>query len=188
VPLPERRGAIPVLRQDPRPRRALRRDHRRVTGEAAGELTDRAETDRVVVPAGQQRRPRRRAQRGDMEPVVPQPRFGHPRVVRGADRPAERARVAEPGIVDQHQQDIRGSLRRLGVPDQVPVGLRPRQRPVAHPPERRPAYRQLCPVRIVHRLPASRSNHRRPGWPSPALMTSRMSSATAPLPSAPPPR
>ena len=153
VPLAERRGAVPVLRQDPRPRRAITRNRRRVTGEPAGELTNRAEADRMVIPAGQQRRPGRRAQRGDMEPVVPQPPVSHPRVIRGVDRPAERAGVAEPGIIDQHQQDIRGSLRGLGMPDQVPVRLRPRQRLIAHPPKRRPANRQLRTIRLAHLFP-----------------------------------
>ena len=153
VPLAERRGAVPVLRQDPRPRRAITRNRRRVTREAAGELTHRAEADRMVVPPGQQRRPGRRAQRGDVEPVVPQPSVSHPRVVRRVDRPAERPRVAEPGIIDQHHQHIRGPRRGLGMPDQVPVRLRPRQRLIAHPPERRPANRQLRAVRLAHLLP-----------------------------------
>ena len=121
MPLAERRRAVPVVPQDPRQRRAIARKHRRVPREPARELTDRAETDRVVVPPGQQRRPRRRAQRRDMEPVVPQPALSHPRVVRGGYRPTEGGRVAEPGIVDQHQQHIRRPRRRLDVPDQVPV-------------------------------------------------------------------
>ena len=74
VPLAERRGAVPVVPQDARQRRAVARKGRRVPGEPARELTDRAEADRVAVPPGQQRRPRRRAQRGDVEPVVPQAR------------------------------------------------------------------------------------------------------------------
>ena len=49
------------------------------------------------------------------------PRLGHARVVRRLDRAAERARVAEPGVVDQHQQHVRRPVRRLGMADQVPV-------------------------------------------------------------------
>ena len=139
MPLAERRGAVPVLRQDPRPRRAISGNHRRVTGKAAGELTDRAETDRMVIPPRQQRRTGRRAQRGDVEPVVAQAPVGHPRVVRGVNRTAERARIPEAGVIDQDQQHIRGPLRRLRVPDQVPVRLRSLQRPVAHPLEQGPA-------------------------------------------------
>ena len=155
MPLAERRGAVPVLRQDPRPRCAIPRHRRRIAGEAAGELTHRAEADRMVVPPGQQRRPGRRAQRGDVEPVVPQPPLRHPRVVRRVNRPAERARVAEPGIIDQHQQHIRHPRRRLGMPNQVPIRLRPRQRLIAHSCKRRPADRQLHTIRLAHPLPTS---------------------------------
>ena len=70
MPLPERRGAVAVVSQDPRQRRTVARQDRRVAREPARELTDRAETDGVVVPAGQQRGACRRAQRRDMEPVV----------------------------------------------------------------------------------------------------------------------
>ena len=166
MPLAERRGAVPVLRQDPRPRRAITRNHRRVPREATGELTHRAETDRMVVPPGQQRRPRRRAQRGHMEPVVTQPPFSHPRVVRGVNGPTERARVTKTGVIDQHQQDIRGPLRRLSMPDQVPVRHRPRQRPIAHPPKRWPANRQPRAVRLAHPFPTPLfSTHRRRDQP-----------------------
>ena len=72
VPLPERRGAVPVVAQDAGQRRAVPRQARRVAGEPTSELTDRAETHGVVVPAGQQRRTCRRAQGRDMEPVVTQ--------------------------------------------------------------------------------------------------------------------
>ena len=92
VPLAERRGAVAVVPQDTRQRRAIARKGGRVPGEPARELTDRAEADGVAVPPGQQRRPRRRAQRRDVEPVVPQAPLGHPRVVRRVDRPAEGAR------------------------------------------------------------------------------------------------
>ena len=73
VPLPERGRAVPVVPQDPRQRRAVPWQRRRVAREAAGELADRPEPDGVVVPPGQQRRPGGRAQRGDVEPVVAQP-------------------------------------------------------------------------------------------------------------------
>jgi hypothetical protein len=58
----------------------------------------------------------------------------YPRVVRRVDRPAERARVAEASITDQCQQHIRGPLRKLRMPDQVPVRLRPCQRPTFYSP------------------------------------------------------
>ena len=155
VPLTERRRAVPVVPQDTRQRRAIARKGSRVPGEPARELTDRAHADGVAVPPSQQSRPRRRAQRRDMEPVVPQAALGHPRVVRCRYRPAEGARVAETGIVDQHHQHVRRTRRRLDVPDQIPVGDRTMERPVGHPPERRPANRQPRPVRLTHRFPTS---------------------------------
>ena len=167
VPLAERRGAVAVVPQDPGQRRAVPREGGRVAGEPAGELADRAEPDRVVVPPGQQRRPRRRAQRGDVEPVVAQAALGHPRVVRRLDRPAERARVAEPGVVDQHQQHVRGPVRRRRVADQVPVGLGPVERPVDDSRERLRAGSAACCDRarlIVSALPRVA----RPGVPDSA--------------------
>ena len=72
MPLAERRRAVAVLLQHPRKRRRVLREERRVAREARRELTDRAEADRVVVAARQQRRARRRAQRRDVERVVAQ--------------------------------------------------------------------------------------------------------------------
>jgi hypothetical protein len=163
MPLAECRGAVPVLRQDPRQGRAIAGNRGRVAGEAARELTDGAEADRMVVPPGEQGRARRGTQRGDVEPVVAQPRLGHLRVAGGVDRPAERARVAEAGVVDEHQQDVRRSWRGFGVPDQVPVGLRSVQRPVAHPLERQPANRKIRSVGLAHCLPTSSSKPSVPG-------------------------
>src|SRR5204862_6368195 len=57
-------------------------------------------------------------------------------VIRSLDRPAERARVPEPRIVDQHDQDVRRPLRRLDVADQLPARLRVGQRLPGHPGER----------------------------------------------------
>ena len=153
VPLAERRRAVPVVPQDTRQRRAIARKGGRVPGEPARELTDRADANGVAVAPGQQRGSRRRAQRRDVEAVVSQAALGHPRVVRCGYRPAERGGVAKTGIVDQHQQHVRRTRRRLDVPDQVPVGHRPRQRPVGHPPKRRPADRQPRTVRLTHRSP-----------------------------------
>jgi hypothetical protein len=61
VPLPEGRGAVAVVPQDPGQRRAIPREDRRVPGVAAGELADRAEPDRVVVATRQERGSRRGA-------------------------------------------------------------------------------------------------------------------------------
>ena len=123
VPLAERRGAVPVVPQDPRQRRAIARKGGRIPGEPARELTDRADADGVAVPPGQQRRPRRGAQRRDVEAVVLQAALGDARVVRCGYRPAEGGGVAKTGVIDQHQQHVRRPRRRLDVPDQVPVRL-----------------------------------------------------------------
>ena len=162
MPLPEARRAVPVLPKDPGQRRAVPWQRGGVAGEPAGELADRAEPDRMVVAAGEQRRPGRRAQRGHVEPVVAQPTSGQARVVGGLDRAAEGARVAEAGIVDQDQQHVRRPLRRGGVTDEVPIGLRAVERPVGHARERRPANRQHSAIRLTHRAHLPRSCWRVP--------------------------
>ena len=81
MPLPDDGGAVPVVLEYPRERGAVARQDRRVAGEAAGELADGAEADRVVVAPGQQRSAGRRAQGGDVEAVVAKPALRHPGVV-----------------------------------------------------------------------------------------------------------
>ena len=78
VPLAERRGAVPVVAQDPRERDAVVREEARVAREAGRELAHRADADRVAVATGQERGPRRRAERGDVEAVVAQALLRHP--------------------------------------------------------------------------------------------------------------
>src|SRR4029077_12294254 len=70
VPLPEGRRGGAVLLEDAWQRRAITREDGGVAGVATGELTDRTEPDGVVVASSEQSRSRRRAERGDMEPVV----------------------------------------------------------------------------------------------------------------------
>ena len=77
-----------------------------------------------------------RAQRRHVEPVVPQASLGHARVVRRLDRAAEGARVAEPGVVDQDEQDVGRPFGRRRVPDQVPIRLRAVECPVWRRPRR----------------------------------------------------
>ena len=143
VPLADRRRRIAVLLQDLRKRRRIPRQHRRIAREAPGELRDASHADRVMVAPREQRGPRRRAHRCDVEAVVAQPLLGHPVEVRSVDRPAERARVAEAGVVDQHDQHVRSSLRRLDVADQPPVRLRAVQRLIRDAAELRTSDRQL---------------------------------------------
>ena len=123
MPLPVRGGAVAVVAQDARQRRAVPRQGRRVAGEPAGELTDRAEPDGVVVATRQQRGAGRRAEGRHVEPVVLESLIRHARVIRCLDRAPERARVAEAGVVDQDEQDVGCALRRHRMSDQVPVRL-----------------------------------------------------------------
>ena len=151
VPLAEARRAVAVLPQDPGQRHTIAGQRGGVAGEPARELPDRAEADEVVVPAREQRGPRRRAQRGHVEPVVAQATRGELRVAGCLYRAPERARVAEAGIVDEHHQHVRRPVRRGGMADEVPVGLGALERPVGHPRERRPADREHSAIWSVHR-------------------------------------
>ena len=176
VPLAERRRAVAVVPEDPGQRRAVPWEGGAVAGEPTRELADRAEPHRVVVPPGQQRRPRRRAQRRDVEPVVAQAALGHPRVVGCLDRPAEGARVAEPRVVDEHQQHVGGPVRRPRVLDQVPVGLGAGESPVDAACERLAPDREPAAIGFTHRVPSPSGCHARmcPSRPVHAGSTRRL--------------
>ena len=170
VPLAERTRAVAVVSEDPRQRRAVAGQDRRVARKSSGELTDRPETNRVVVAARQERRPGRGTQCGHVEAVVAQAALRHAGVVRGLDRPSEGAGVAEAGIVDQHQQDVgcAGGWRRLG--DEAPVGLGTVERLADRAPERLTADRESRAVWLAHRTPPGPRRARRPfgpGLPTP---------------------
>ena len=152
VPLADRRRAVAVVPEDPGQGRAVPREVGGIAGEPTRELADRAEPHRVVVPPGQQCRPRRRAQRGDVEAVVAQATLGQPRVVGRLDRSAERARVAEPRIVDEHQQHVGGPVRRPRVLDQVPVGLGAGESLVDDSRERLAPDREPAAIGLTHRV------------------------------------
>ena len=70
--------------------------------------------DGVVVAAGEQARPRGRAQGGDVEAVVAQPAGGEPVDGRGVDVAAEAAELAEPQVVEHDHQHVRRALRGMG--------------------------------------------------------------------------
>jgi hypothetical protein len=86
------------------------------------------------------------------KPVVPQPLRGHPVVVRGADRTAEGAGIAEPGVIDQHEQDVRRAHWWLDMADQPPVRPGTAERLVRDATERRTADGQHGPVGLVSHL------------------------------------
>ena len=111
VPLAEPAGDVAVLLEDARQGGAAARPRARVAGERAGELGDGAHADAVVVAAGEHRGPRRRADGGDVEPVVGEPHLPHAGEVRGRDAAAEGVGAAEAGVVDEDEQHVGGVLR-----------------------------------------------------------------------------
>ena len=128
VPLAEAPGAVAVALQHAHERRAVLGARGGVAREGARELADRTEAHGVVVAAGEQRRARRRAERRHVEVVVGEAGLGDARHGGRVDGPAERARVAEAGVVDEDEQDVGGALggRRRHV--DRPVGRRGAQR------------------------------------------------------------
>ena len=141
VALAELRGRVAVQLQRLGERRARVRADRVVARRRGRDLGDAAHADRVVVPSGQQRLARRRAQRRRMEAVVLEAVGGEPLGGRRVDRAAEGARRGEADVVEQHDEHVRRTLgraqrldrreRRRGIlrvvrgqPDRRPVGDR----------------------------------------------------------------
>ena len=149
MPLAERRGHVPVLLQRPRQRRAITGDGRVTARERPGELGHEAEADSMLVAAGQQSGAGRRADRSDVKAVIAQASLRHAGVVRRLDRAAERARIPEPGVVDQDEQHVRCALRRRDLRGLVPVGLRAFERPLRDAGEGRAPDRQGTAVNSV---------------------------------------
>ena len=123
MPLPEPSGEVAVLLEDARKRRAIVRDGRVVSREGSRELADHPEADAMVVAPCQQRRPRGRAERRNVKAVVAQPVVRETRVVRGLNRTAECARIAEARVIDQDQEHIWRPLRRSDVARLIPIRL-----------------------------------------------------------------
>ena len=111
VALAELRSGVPVQLQHLRQRRGRIGPHRAIPRRRRRDLRDPAHASRVMVTAGQQRLPRRSTQRGRMETVVPQAIASQPLGGRRTARTPERARRAEPGVVDQHDEHV-GRARR----------------------------------------------------------------------------
>ena len=106
------RGGITVLLQNFADGGALRTDDGIIAREARGHLADDAEADRVVVAAGDQRRARRRAERGGVELRVAQPRLGDAIHGRRRDDAAKGARHAVALIVGHDEQHVRRAFGR----------------------------------------------------------------------------
>ncbi len=124
VPLAEAAGHVAVLPQHARERHAGPRHGARVARERAGELLHGADSDSVVVPPRQHRRPGWRAQCRHMKPVVGEALLLDARQVGRRNRSAEGVRLAEAGVVDHDDQHVRRALRRLRPGDDRPVGDR----------------------------------------------------------------
>ncbi len=107
VALAELGGRVAVELEHLGERRRAVRSHRVVARRGGRHLGDRTHADRVMVPAGQDRLPRRRAQRCRVEPVVPQTSSSEPIGGRGVDRATERGRRTESAVVDQRDDHVR---------------------------------------------------------------------------------
>ena len=106
------RSGIAVLLQDFADGGAVRADDGIVAREAGGHFADDAEADRVVVAAGDQRRPRRRAERGGVELRVAQSRLGDAVHRRCRDDAAKGARDAVALVVGHDEQHVRRAFGR----------------------------------------------------------------------------
>ena len=123
VALAELRRGISVELQRQCQRRLRIRQHRAVPGCGGRGLGDAAHADRVMVAAGEQRLPGRRAQRSGVEPRVLQPARGELLEVGGLARPAEGAAGAEADVIDQDDQHIGRGRRRPHIPDRWIAGV-----------------------------------------------------------------
>jgi hypothetical protein len=107
VRLAERSGAVAVEAQDLRKRSHALRAHACVAGERGRELGDRAHVVHMVVAAREQRGARGRAERRRVKAVETLAVLREPLEGRHLARTAERARVAEAHVVDEHDHDVR---------------------------------------------------------------------------------
>src|SRR5262249_42359101 len=105
VGLAESRGHVAVFPAPPPRRGATARHHAGVAVVTGRGLADRAERGRVVVAAGDERRPRRATQRRRVEAVVPQPLVSEFLDGRRRDAAAEGRVLPEPGVVEQDEHD-----------------------------------------------------------------------------------
>lgn len=126
VTLVDMRRRVAVQRQDLRQRRRRLRPDRGVPRRGRRRLGDHPHPHphRMMVTARQQRLPRRRAQRADMEPVIRQPAHRQTVGVRRRARTAERVHRPEPRVVQQDQQHVRRALRRTQRLDRRELGVR----------------------------------------------------------------
>ncbi len=154
MPLAEAARDVAVLLEDPGQGRAASRPRPRVARERTGELRDPAHAHAVVVASGEKRRAGRRADGGHVEAVVGQTHLLDARQGRRPQLAAERLGTTEAGVVHEHDQDVRGPIRRLGPGDHRPVADGRVHRPADHAPEVPVRDRQHGPIlaELAHRL------------------------------------
>ena len=124
VALAELRGGVTVQFERLRQRRHGIGPDRAVTGRARRDLGDAAHAGRMVIASGQQRLPRRRAERGGVEADVLQATRCQRLRARRLAGPAEGARRSESCVVDEHDQDVRCPLGRAQLLDGRKLAVR----------------------------------------------------------------
>jgi hypothetical protein len=124
VAFAELRRGIAIEFQRSRERRHGIGQHGAVARRAGGDFGDAAHARGVVIAPGQQRLARRGAKGSRVEAVVLQPARSQLFRVRGPAGAAERARRAEPGVVDQDDQHVGCALGRTKLLDWREFGVR----------------------------------------------------------------
>ena len=124
VAFAELRRRVAIELEGERERRLGVGQHRAVARRRGRDLGDAAHADRVMVAAGEQRLPRRRAQGGRVEARVAQPALRELLEVRRLARAAERAGRAVADVVDEDHQHVGRALRRPHVPDRRELRVR----------------------------------------------------------------
>ena len=123
VVLAEEGGAVTVQAQHLRERRDAVGALPRVARKPRGGFGDAAHVVHVVVAAGEQGRPRGRAERRGVELVVAQSLVGEAVGGRHAHRSAEGARHAEAHVVHEHDEHIRRARGRLDLEARRSLGI-----------------------------------------------------------------
>ena len=124
VALAELRGGVAIELEGQRERRLGVGQHRALAGSGGRDLGDAAHADRMMVAPGEQRLPRRRAQRRGVEARVLQPALRQLLEVRRLARAAEGAGGAVADVVDENHQHVGRALRWPQVPDRRKLRVR----------------------------------------------------------------
>ena len=106
MPFADHEGAVAVGREDLRQVRGGGSGVAATVGKSVLDVDDRANTDSVRIPAGQQRGAGRRANCPGVEVVVSQARGGESVDVRRLDLGTEAAEVREADVVEEHVNDV----------------------------------------------------------------------------------